>query len=65
MKEFGNINDILDFAINAEQEAVDFYNGLAAKLTNEAMRKVFVQFAHKRWDTNQNCYILKSMANLM
>lgn len=45
MKEFTNINDILDFAINAEQEAVDFYNGLAGKLTNEAMCKVFIQFA--------------------
>jgi rubrerythrin len=47
MKEFKNINDILDFAINAEQEAVDFYNNLSEKLTNEAMRKVFVQFAQE------------------
>jgi len=47
MKEFATINDILDFAIIAEQEAVDFYNGLAAKLTNEAMQKVFVQFAQE------------------
>jgi rubrerythrin len=47
MKEFATINDILDFAINAEQEAVDFYNELAAKLTNEAMREVFVQFAQE------------------
>jgi rubrerythrin len=47
MKEFNKINDILDFAIDQEQEAVDFYNNLASKLANEAMRKVFEQFAQE------------------
>lgn len=47
MKDFTSINDILDFAINQEQEAVDFYNDLAPKLSNEAMRKVFEQFAQE------------------
>jgi rubrerythrin len=45
MKTFRDVNDILDFAINAEQESVDFYTQLAQKVSNEEMKKVFVQFA--------------------
>jgi rubrerythrin len=45
MKEFDSIKDILDFAIGQEQEAVDFYNKLASTLSNEAMKKVFEDFA--------------------
>lgn len=45
MKEFKTINDILDFAINAEQNAVDFYTKLANNSENKAMSEVFEQFA--------------------
>jgi rubrerythrin len=45
MKEFTNVEDILDFAIRAEQEAVDFYTGLAERSTNDQMKKVFTEFA--------------------
>jgi len=45
MNEFKTINDILDFAIVSEQEAVDFYTKLSKKATNEAMKEVFLQFA--------------------
>lgn len=47
MEEFKTINDILDFAIDQEQEAVDFYNQLAENAKNEDMRNVFVQFAQE------------------
>lgn len=47
MKKFSNINEILDFAINAEQEAVDFYNNLAQKSNNAEMKKTFEQFAQE------------------
>ncbi|MEY1639579.1 ferritin family protein [Tenuifilum osseticum] len=47
MKEFSNINDILDFAIAREQDAVDFYNRLAAKARNNDMRHIFEQFARE------------------
>ncbi|MFP4023211.1 MAG: ferritin family protein [Thiohalospira sp.] len=47
MKEFKTIDDILDFAINSEQEAVDFYNDLAKISKTEDMRNVFVQFAQE------------------
>ncbi len=45
MKEFNNINDILDFAMQSEQEAVDFYNQLSENASNEEMKQVFLQFA--------------------
>ena len=47
MKEFTTINDILDFAMNSEQESVDFYKDLAENAQNEDMRKVFNQFAQE------------------
>ncbi|MGM0408811.1 MAG: ferritin family protein [Bacteroidota bacterium] len=47
MKEFKNIDDILDFAINSEQEAVDFYNQMAEISKTEDMRNVFMQFAQE------------------
>jgi rubrerythrin len=45
MKEFKNINDILDFAIAREQSAVDFYTGLYSKVENEEMKETFLRFA--------------------
>jgi len=45
MKAFHTVEDILDFAINAEQEAVDFYSTLAGQAVNSDMRNVFEQFA--------------------
>ena len=45
MAEQASIEKILDFAIEREQEAVDFYLSLAGKVKAPAMRKVFEQFA--------------------
>ena len=47
MNEFKSINDILNFAIASEQEAVDFYTKLSKQATNEAMKEVFLQFARE------------------
>ena len=47
MQVFGSINEILDFAMKSEQEAVDFYTALAEKMQNEEMQKVFLQFAQE------------------
>lgn len=47
MKEFRSVDDILDFAMNSEQEAVDFYNSLAESTQNEEMQKIFNQFAQE------------------
>jgi len=45
MEEFKSVNDILDFAIDQEQQAVDFYKDLAAKVNSKVMGKVFEQFS--------------------
>ena len=45
MEEFKSINDVLEFAIQSEQEAVEFYSSLASNATNNEMKTVFEQFA--------------------
>jgi rubrerythrin len=45
MKQFTTVEEILTFAIRAEQEAVDFYTDLAAGSKNEEIKKVFIEFA--------------------
>jgi rubrerythrin len=47
MKEFKTIEDILDFAIMGEQEAVDFYTQLAGQAKNAAITKVFLEYAEE------------------
>lgn len=47
MAEFKNINDILDFAIQNEQNAVEFYNELAKTARTDDMRNSFMQFAQE------------------
>ena len=47
MKEFKSIDDILDFAIDEEQKAVDFYLDLASRDTSEEMKIVFEEFAQE------------------
>jgi len=47
MKEFASIDDILDFAIDEEQKAVDFYTELAGKTSSEEMKQVFNEFAQE------------------
>ncbi len=45
MQAFSSVNEILDFAMQSEQEAVDFYTSLAAKMQNKEMKETFIQFA--------------------
>jgi rubrerythrin len=45
MKKFESVNEILDFAIEAEQDAVDFYTSLASQAKNNEMKLVFEEFA--------------------
>ena len=45
MKEFNSLDDILDFAINEEQMAADFYTALAEKMPHQDMKDTFEQFA--------------------
>ena len=47
MINFKDLNDVLDFAIKNEQEAVDFYSNLSNKLENQQMKAVFEEFAQE------------------
>lgn len=43
--EFKTINDILDFAINNEQTACDFYNKLSSESNDKVMKETFSSYA--------------------
>lgn len=45
MKEFNSLDDILDFAIESEQKAIDFYSEMATKALNDEMKQIFESFA--------------------
>jgi rubrerythrin len=45
LDEFKSADDILDFAIKAEERAYDLYMGLASKMEKPAMRKALEEFA--------------------
>ncbi|MFO7863732.1 MAG: ferritin family protein [Salinivirgaceae bacterium] len=47
MKEFNTIEDILDFAINSEQEAIDFYLSMAQRAATDDMKDIFESFVEE------------------
>ena len=47
MKAFGSVDEILDFAIGKEEEAVQLYTRLASQTRKSWMRQVFEEFANE------------------
>jgi rubrerythrin len=47
MKKLTSFDEILDFAMNEEQKAVEFYTELAKQAHNDEMREVFEAFARE------------------
>ncbi len=47
MKTFSSIDEILDFAMNEEQQAVEFYTRLAEQANTPDMRQIFEEFANE------------------
>ncbi len=47
MKDIKNINELLDFAINNEQQAADFYDKLASEAKDKSMKETFTAFANE------------------
>jgi len=45
MNTFNSVEEILNFAIEREQESYDLYYNLATKARNREMKEVFTQFA--------------------
>ncbi len=59
MKNFENVDAILDFAINEEQMAVDFYSELADASKTDDMRQVFMEFAEEEIKHKQQLLKIK------
>ena len=57
MKNFNNINEILDFAIEREQRAVDLYTILSVDSANHEMKEVFFEFAKE--EMNHKALLIK------
>lgn len=47
MEKFNSVDDILNFAMKNEQEAVDFYTRLSKNAKSEEMKTVFEEFAQE------------------
>ena len=47
MDIFNSVDEILDFAIKAEQDAVDFYTDLSKSMAHLEMQSVFIEFAQE------------------
>lgn len=64
MKEFNNISEILDFAIQEEQSAVDFYLLLAAQSKNSQTKKIFSEYAEEEMKHKANLIYVKESGNV-
>ncbi|MEE8185432.1 MAG: ferritin family protein [Thermodesulfobacteriota bacterium] len=47
MKEFDSVDEILDFAIEREEESIQFYTKLAGQMERPSMRQVFEDFSRE------------------
>ena len=47
MEQFASVEDILDFAIDSEQKAVDLYTDLAQKAKNPGIKAAFEEYANE------------------
>ncbi|MFC1705501.1 ferritin family protein [Planctomycetota bacterium] len=72
MKQWSEVDDVLDFAIANEEEAARFYTDLAKNARTEAMRKAFEDFAReeaahkaKLLDVKKGGEVLSSKAKVM
>jgi len=58
--KFESIDEILDFAIQKEQEAADFYKNLATKVTVASMKDVFTGFSREEMGHKAKLEAVKS-----
>lgn len=47
MENFQSIDEVLNFAIQSEQEAIDFYSELANFASNSETKKIFLEFVEE------------------
>jgi rubrerythrin len=59
MQNFQTVDEILDFAINEEEQAARFYTELAQKMDKSWMKKVFEEFALEEKSHKQKLLAVK------
>jgi len=64
MKKFNSLNDILDFAINAEQDAINFYSNLYKITNNTDMKEAYKEFILEEQSHKDKLLKLKSEGKL-
>jgi rubrerythrin len=65
MDKLGSVDEILDFAMEREQEAADFYSQMADKMKNAAMKKTFTTFAKEELGHKAKLRAIKDNKSLM
>lgn len=60
LPEIKGVDDLLDYAIDREQEAHEFYVDLAEKVTVPAMKQTFIQFAKEEMGHKKKLEGIKS-----
>lgn len=63
MERFKNIDQVFDFAIVAEQQAVDFYHQLMGRVQNKEMQKVFGQFMREEMAHKKRLMLIKQQGS--
>jgi rubrerythrin len=63
MEKFDSINAILDFAIEREQEAVEFYSKMAENAPVKDMKEAFSQFAREEMAHKAKLISIKETGN--
>jgi rubrerythrin len=60
INEFKSTDEILDFAINREQESIDLYENLAKQALTPQMKEVFISFAEEERGHKKKLLNIKS-----
>ncbi len=63
--KFESVDEILDFAIQREQDAADFYKDLSTKVELDSMKKVFTGFSREEMGHKAKLEAVKSGKRLM
>ena len=65
MEKFGSVDELLDFAIEKEEEANKFYSDLASRMDRPAMAQVFEDFAREEMKHKEKLLIVKQGKQLV
>lgn len=64
MENFKSIDEVLEFAIEQEQEAVDFYSELATQAKSKDVKETFLEFVKEEMGHKSKLMKIKSEGNL-